>query len=145
MRELCGVGRPVIATFPDILKTTSGSLRVRAFSALPAIVQLKEGDAHACGTIQFCQTESLIYFGILATVAPGIEHNHLILCGGVMAQLFLIEAQGSKRFLLAAGIDAGNASINAGPAIRLYIMRRNAQPHYHKITKVRHEVRTRIM
>ena len=145
MRELRGVGRPVIGILPNILKTTSGSLRVRAFSALPAIVQLKERDAHACGTIQFCQTESLIYFGILATVAPGIEHNHLILCGGVVAQLFLIEAQGSKRFLLAAGIDAGNASINAGPAIRLYIMRRNAQPHYHKIAKVRHEVRTRIM
>ena len=145
MREFRGVGRPVTGILPNILKTTSGSLRVRAFSALPAIVQLKEGDAHACGTIQFCQTESLIYFGILATVAPGIEHNHLILCGSMMAQLFLIEAQGSKRFLLAAGIDAGNASINAGPAIRLYIMRRNAQPHYHKIAKVRHEVRTRIM
>ena len=145
MREFRGVGRPVTGILPNILKTTSGSLRVRAFSALPAIVQLKEGDAHACGTVQFCQAESLIYFGILATVAPGIEHNHLILCGGVVAQLFLIEAQGSKRFLLAAGIDAGNASINAGPAIRLYIMRRNTQPHYHKIAKVRHEVRTRIM
>ena len=146
--ELHGVRFPVILVAPDVLERAFRHLRVGAFAYLPAVVELEHGDTEPRGAVEFGKAERLVYLGILAAVAPCVEHNHLVAVasGGLFeARLPLVVVQGGKSLALAAAKHAGDNAVNGCPAVRSYVAGSRSKAGNLEVSVLRAEVVAGVM
>ena len=78
------------------------------------------------GLFQFGDTELFIDLGILASVAPGIHHYHLVTVGMVLTDMLLVIPKGKERRQSAFSEHSRHAGIQAHHVIAYGLFAGNA-------------------
>ncbi len=113
-RQAGGVLRPEIRGGPDVLQVAAGD-RVRLAPLLPAGVDLHVGQPEPGRGPHLGEQELLGDALRSAPVPPRVRQNHVVPVGAPRAGRLLPAAEREQRLVIAAGEDADDAAVCAGP------------------------------
>ncbi len=135
-----GRGFPVVGVRPDV-EERAAVRRISAFANLPAVVDLEVRYAHLFCACDFPLAESFVYFRVLPSVAPSVEHDHFVAPLLQAAEVLLVRPQREQAFALAAVPDAEDVAVRGRPFVGGDVRGVDARAHEQELTPLRKEVR----